>query len=438
MFLFIAGISYKSGPLEHREHVAEHLVKLQKRLAALKRLSVIAEYVVLSTCNRIEIYGVSTEEISLERLVSRFFLDTGGPSYNEVQSSIYIHTGDAAVWHLMNVATGLDALVMGEVQILGQVREAFKAAQASLSAGPVLSRLFAQALRWSRRARSESGLCRFAVSVAYAAVELARRIFGDISCIPVAVVGSGEMGVLVLEQLTSSGTGNVMVLNRTLKNAETLAERFGGDAFGLDSLKDCLSKVDVCISSTASTSPVIKAGIIREVMERRGGRPLFLLDLAIPRDVEGEVADIPSVYVYNVDDLQNVVSSNIEARESAARRAETVFSEGIKEFLLWFRSRTAVPMLGKIEKKIDDLVEVEFERLIKKISTDPVDDDKIKNSLRRVCRKLLHPSIVRIRHWSGEGDDELSSKIDVAADLLGLNPMDDEKEEQQNSDGGTD
>jgi glutamyl-tRNA reductase len=438
MFLFVAGISYKSGPLEHREHVAEHLSKLLKRLAALKRLSILSESVVISTCNRTEIYGVSTEEISVERLVERFFLDTGGPSFDEAKSSLYVHTGDAAVWHLMNVATGLDALVMGEVQILGQVREAFKSAQKSFSAGPVLSRLFAVALRWSRRARNESGLCRFAVSVAYAAVELARRIFGDISSIPVAVIGSGEMGVLVLEQLTSSGTGNVMVLNRTLKNAENLAARFGGEAFGLDSLVDCLSKVDVCISSTASTSPVITCDIVKEVMGRREGRPLFLLDLAVPRDVDGEVAEISSVYVYNVDDLQNVVSSNLEAREAAARSAETVFSEGIKEFLSWFRSRTAVPMLGKIEKKIEDVVDEEFERLMNKISTDPVYNDKIRNSLRRVCRKLLHPSIVRIRHWSGEGDEELSSKIDVAADLLGLNTIDNEETVQQNPDAGID
>jgi len=252
MFLFVTGMSYKSGPFHHREHIASHLSKLMRRLKALSKLSVLREYIVLSTCNRIEVYGVAVERLDPEKLISRFLRDTDGPSFKDVEDSLYVYECGEAVSHLMKVTTGLDALVLGEAQIIGQVKEAFKLAQTCASAGPVLSRLFALALRWSRRARNESGLSRFAVSVAYAAVELARRIFSDISNIPVAVVGSGEMGVLVLEQLSRSGTGNVMVLNRTLSNAKALATKFKGEAFGLDSMVDCLSKVDICITSTGS------------------------------------------------------------------------------------------------------------------------------------------------------------------------------------------
>ncbi len=419
MYLFVVGVNHKTASLDIREHVSRHLEKLQFRLRALKRLEVIEEWCLLSTCNRVELYGVALVKPDVERLLARFTVDTAGPSPDEMKSASYILSGSDTVFHLMKVATGLDSMVLGEGQIGGQARKAFKSGQEDGTVGPILGRLFSNAMRWAKKAREQSGLERFVVDVAYAAVQLARRIFGSLSGLPVAIVGSGEMGQLALTHLQKAGIGAVTVLNRTLENAESLAETVGGRALSLADLAQGLAQADVVISSTGAKEPIITVQAVEKAMERRVGKPLFILDVAVPRDVEEQVNHISNVYVYNVDDLQGIVDANLDKRKKAAAVAEEVINEGVVEFTKWLRGRRVGPLLAHLEEKAEEVVKQEFARVCHKLNAEDNDKEKIKEALRRVAKKLIHPCLTKIRLHGGEDSLESNTIIEMAATLFG-------------------
>ena len=413
-------MSHKTAVLPVREHILQHVERLLSRLAALKRLEILDEYCLLHTCNRIEVYGVSSLTPDVERLLARFCIDTAGPSPEEVKDSSYVLEGRDAVRHLMEVATGLDSLILGERQILGQTKEAYKRGQQRDSVGTLLGRLFSASLRWARIARQKSALDRFAVDMAYSAVDLARRIFGSLDGLPVAIVGSGKMGRLALDYLDRAGAGRKLVVNRTLERAEDLAKRFGGEAATLEGLFEALAKADVIISSTGSRETLMDTQMMRAVMEERRGRPILLLDLAIPRDVEDEVSALANVYLYNIDELEDYVDSNLEKREAAAATARSIIEEGLLEFEQWRRARRVAPLLAAMDSKLEAVVEKEYLRLYNKIDCSPAEEGRIKEALKRVAKKVLHPCLSRLRNYGGRDDEEGRMLLKTAAKLFDL------------------
>ena len=420
MYLFFVGVNHKTAPLHIREHVSRNLNHLDRRLKALRRMGAIEEWCLLSTCNRVELYGVSSAKPDLERFLARFTVDTGGPSPQEMKEATHAHFGDEAVRHLMSVAAGLDSMILGEGQISGQTKKAFKKGQDEKTVGPILTRLFSHAIRWAKNAREQSGLSRFAVDVAYAAVELARRIFGTLSGLPIAIVGSGKMGQLALSHLQRAGTGQLIVLNRTLENAQQLADTVGGRALPLTDLVTGLLQADVVISSTGATEPIITKAIVERAMEERVGRPLFLLDVAVPRDVEESVGNLANVYLYNVDDLQGVVDANLEKRKKAATKANSVIAEGVIEFGKWLRGRRMSPLLMSLERQVESIVESEFNRLKNKVQSCNDDKERVRESLRRVAKKIIHPCLSRLRRLGGERDEESEVLVSLATTLFDL------------------
>ena len=420
MHLFLVGVNHKTAPLHIREHVSRHLVTLQRRLTALRRMKAVDEWCILSTCNRVELYGVSSVKPDLERLLARFTVDTEGPSPDEMKSASYCHFGEQAITHLMEVVAGLDSMVLGEGQIGGQTRSAFKKGQADKTIGPVLTRLFSNAIRWAKKAREQSGLSRFAVDVAYAAVELARRIFGTLAGLPVAIVGSGKMGQLALSHLQKAGTGQVTVLNRTLENAQSLADTVGGRARSLSELDKGLQEADVVISSTGACEPIMTKNLVERAMAERVGKPLFILDVAVPRDVEAAVSELANVYLYNVDDLQGVVDANLQKREQAAAKAHSVIAEGVIEFGKWLHGRRLSPLLSSLEEQVESVVQLEYDRLKNRVDSNEEDKERIRESLRRVAKKVIHPCLSRLRRLGGETDEESETLVSLATTLFSL------------------
>ena len=424
MHLFLVGVNHKTAPLQIREHVSRHLGTLRRRLKALSRMRAVDEWCILSTCNRVELYGISSVKPDLERLLARFTVDTGGPTPDEMKEASYCHFGEQAIAHLMEVAAGLDSMILGEGQIGGQTRSAFKQGQADRTLGPVLTRLFSNAIRWAKKAREQSGLSRFAVDVAYAAVELARRIFGTLSGLPVAIVGSGKMGQLALTHLQRAGTGQVTVLNRTLEKAQTLADTVGGQALSLSELSQGLQEADVVISSTGACDSIITKALVEKAMKGRVGKPLFILDVAVPRDVEETVGELANVYLYNVDDLQGVVDANLQKREQAATKARSVIAEGVLEFGKWLHGRRLSPLLSRLEDQVESVVQSEFDRLKNKVDSSEEDKERIRESLRRVAKKVIHPCLSRLRRLGGETDEESENLVSLATTLFGLEGKD--------------
>jgi glutamyl-tRNA reductase len=320
-------------------------------------------------------------------------------------------------------------MVLGEAQIAGQVKRSFQAARDAGHLGSVLHRLCSHALHWARRARRQSGLADFAVSVATATVELARRIFGELTGLPVAIVGSGKMGALVLEQFVRARVEAPLVINRTEARARELATRFGGRSRRWNELAGALVAADVVVASTAADEAILTRQDILRVMERRASRPLFLLDLAIPRDIAPEVADVPNVYLYNVDDLQGIVDSNMEKRSQAARCAEQSIDEAVANFEDWLRSRRIGPVLEGMERQIESIVDEELARIAPKLGLE--DDEargKLRGALRRVGKRLLHPCFQELNEGIDPGDEERLSLAQAARRLFDISLPDEEVE----------
>lgn len=419
MHVVLLGVSFRSGTLEYREALSQRRERLDRRLRALRRLGLVDEWFVLATCNRFEVYMCSGRPLpSPEDFIRRFSLDTAIPAPEGLVAATYVRLDDGAVRHLMGVAAGLDSLVLGEVQILGQLRRAAAEGTAAGSMGSGLDRLVGSALRWARQVRQACGLGRFSVSMASAALAVARRLFGDLGGLSVAVVGSGKMGGLILNQFIRCGASRVAVVNRTLERAQELVAAVGGRAVSLDRLGEVLADADVVVSSTGASEPVIGVGAVETAMAVRRGRPLLVVDLAVPRDVETGVGELPAVYLYNVDDLQGLVDSGLEERTKAAEAAAAMLEGGVDEFGAWVRRRRAAPLLAQIEARVEATVDDEFRRVAGKLAPGG-DGEPLRGSLRRVVRKVLHPWLVRIRTLAGAGDEESRRSLELLTEILG-------------------
>jgi glutamyl-tRNA reductase len=392
MHLLLVGISHRTAPVELRERLDFQARGLDNAVRALADRGAAVENVVLSTCNRAEVYAACDEVDHARGELVKFICEFHAIDRSVVLPHLYELTELEAARHLFRVAAGLDSLVVGEPQILGQVKEAYTTASDARTAGPLLNRLFHSSFGVGKRVRSETGLGSGAVSVSFAAVALARKIFGDLKGRNVAVVGAGEMGKLTALHMKSHGVHRITIVSRTMAHAARTAEAIGGaSAAPWDDLDQALSDSDIVISATGASSPILTKARVEAVMRPRRNRPLFIIDIALPRDVEAAAGEIEQVFLYNIDDLQAVVTENIARRSAEVAQAEAIVAEELEKFSGWLRSRGAVPTIVALRQRFETIRRAELDRLDFKLSALPPEArSRVDEVTRLIVEKLLH------------------------------------------------
>jgi glutamyl-tRNA reductase len=424
--LVVLGLNHRTAPVALREGFAVSADRLVAINRQMKGSGDIAEAMVLSTCNRVEVYAVSDAPASdVGRAVSRVLGAERGLSFTDLRDNHYLLAGDEAIRHLLRVCASLDSLVVGEAQILGQVKEAAGVAREAGSVGPYLDRLLQTAFRAAKAVRTETGIAKTAVSIGSIAVDLAKRIFPKLDECRVLVIGAGKMGQVTARALTHHGVGKVYVTNRSYDKAVALAAEHGWRSRGFDELDDLLTTVDVVLTCTGASRPILGLDRIRRVVKRRKYRPLFIVDIAVPRDVDPAVSELDTVYLYNVDDLEEIGAENLERRREEAHEAEAIVNEALQAVVAWHRALRIQPTLGAIKRHADDIVEAELGKAFsKKLSTlDDPQRESVQKTVNAIVKKLLHPTMVTLRHTADSGEGaELAA---AARRLHGIAPGDD-------------
>ena len=403
MKLIVVGINHRSMGVELREVYAIPSDDIPGLCIGLIGTERIAEAVVLSTCNRVEFYLVPADGVSDQEAISIAKSKFGAPA-----KGLYSLVGVDAVQHLFRVSSSLDSLVVGEAQILGQVKEAFSQAEQAGTVGAVIRAAFTRSFKAAKRIRTDTEIARSAVSVGHVGAELARQIFGDLSSVQVLLVGAGKMGVLAAQHLSHHGAKKVLVANRTFDRGQDLAERYGWAASSYDDIPLLLQAVDVVICSTGAPQYVITYDMVRTAVSARRYRPLFLIDIAVPRDIEGRCCDVRDVYLYNIDDLEEVSRTNIEVRVEAARRADDLLSNELKAYQRWLREREAAPTIRRLREKQIELAHYEAERTLKRL---PELDDDAQAAIHKLAEvmvsRMLHGPMKMLKQNAGtpRGDD---------------------------------
>jgi glutamyl-tRNA reductase len=417
MPLVLVGTSYQRAPVELRELLA---YDPDLRRDALGRLSTDgAEAAVLSTCNRTEVYGVNPEPRELEERIYGELAGLSGLSHSELAPALYTVTDEAAAVHLFRVAAGLDSMVPGEAQILGQVREAYEAAREKKTAGPTLHRLFRQALRVGKRVRTETAIGENPASVSSAAAELAERVFENLEGRRILLLGAGKTADLTAANLISRGVGEIVVANRSTERAAGLARRFGGRAVGLDAVEAELASTDVVVASTSSQGFVLSAPQVARAMKERRGRPIFFIDIAVPRDVDPAVIELEACYLYDIDDLERVVAESVAGRREEAVRAEAIVSEEADAFRAWQLSLDVVPAISSLRARAESIRREELERAEGRLaSLSPSQRRAVEALTSQIVAKLLHQPTVRMKEAAAGADGVLYA--DAVRHLFGL------------------
>ena len=415
MALLALGINHKTASVSVREKVAFVPEQMADALAQACELAHLKEVAILSTCNRTELY------CSTELEGTRALLEWLGRYHNldpdELQRCSYAHWGQDAAQHMMRVASGLDSLVLGEPQILGQLKSSYAVSQSSGVVGAELDRLFQQTFAVAKKVRTDTAIGENPVSVAYASVSLAQHIFADLSQSKALLIGAGETIELVARHLSEAGVKQMTVANRTLVRAETLAQEFNARAILLGDIPEALEDADIVIASTASQLPILGKGAVESALKKRKHRPVFMVDIAVPRDIEQEVADLDDVYLYTVDDLKEVIEENVRSRESAAREAEILVEAGASEFMRQLRSLGAVETVMSLRQQAEQLRDVELEKALRQLSNGKNTQEVLNNLARSLTNKLIHSPTVQLRKASAEGRDDY---LEMAQDLFQL------------------
>jgi glutamyl-tRNA reductase len=406
MTLLALGINHKTAPVALREKVAFTPDSLVEALASLKKLDGVDESVIVSTCNRTELY-VNANDESGQKLL-KWLSDFHRLDINEIANNSYVLSQDDAVKHIMRVASGLDSLILGEPQILGQVKQAYGDAKHSGMINSEFDKLFQHTFSVAKRVRSETEIGANAVSVAYAAVQLAKHIFAELPKRSVLLVGAGETIELVAQHLKEQGVTKLAVANRTVARAEALAETLGASVYTLSQVPEHLKDFDIVISSTASQLPLIGKGMVEKALKQRKNMPMFLVDLAVPRDIESEVNELGDAYLYTVDDLQHIVQKNLENREQAAQEAEKLIEKQAGDYMTWKQSQQSIDLVRQYRQKgmaqRDDIVEKAKAQLAEGKDADAV----LEEMAYKLTNALLHPTTLALREAAMHDDPALS------------------------------
>jgi glutamyl-tRNA reductase len=427
MHLLLVGLSHRTAPVELRERV-DFQGRLDNALRALAARGSTGEAVVLSTCNRAELYAACDDVAKARADLAAFVGEFHGVDRAEVTAHIYDLVDLDVARHLFRVTAGLDSLVVGEPQILGQVKEAHTTAAGVQAVGPVLNRLFHASFAVGKRVRTETALASGAVSVGYAAVALARKIFGDLKNRSVLVIGAGEMGKLTALHMKSQGVQRMTIISRTMAHAARTADAIGGAGTApWEEMDGALGASDIVITATGAAAPILTKAHIEAAMRHRRNRPLFVIDIALPRDVEAAAGEIEQVFLYNIDDLQATVRENLARRASEVERAETIVTEEVDRFGAWFRSRGAIPTVVALRQRFENIRRAELDRLDFKLSALPPEGRaRVDEITRLIIEKLL---LMPTEQLKSLGEPEtIATYSEALTRLFGLAPADAETE----------
>lgn len=429
MHLVVIGLNYRTAPVELRERLAIPEDLLRAALSDLRSRAGASECLILSTCNRTEVYACTNARSDDEGLYA-WIADYFHVSPDDLRDHLYSHAGHKAAEHLFRVASSIDSMVVGEAQILGQVKDAYEIAARCRASGSALNALFQQAIAVGKRVRTETEIGRGAFSVGSAAVHLAHSIFDRLADRAVLVIGAGEMSELTMAHLASSGAKPVLVANRTFANAERLASKFQGAAVRFEEIESTIRAADIVITSTGSSDPIITREMALRAQHERRGRPIFFIDMAVPRDIESSVGDLDNTFLYNIDDLQAVVSADVSARRAEIQRVEEIIAEEVGDFLRWFRALDAVPIITSLREKFDRIREAEFDKLKSKLpDLTPEEHDAINQAMRSVVNRICHEPMIRIKELAA--GENASAKLDMICDVFGICPPDDAEEGEE-------
>ncbi|KOR33327.1 glutamyl-tRNA reductase [Achromatium sp. WMS3] len=416
MSITILGLNHKTAPIAIRERVAFGADIIVGALRNLLQQSAITEGLILSTCNRTEIYSVldTDSKTPLTYWLTQFH----GLAQEQLTPYLYTYSGRDAVEHLLTVACGLDSMVLGEPQILGQVKQAFHVAHKSQATGKLLSRLFQHCLKVAKQVRTDTAIGNSPVSVAFAAIDLARQIFSSLSQQTALLIGAGETIELVARYLKQHNINRIIVANRTVERAHILANQMDGFAIALPEIATHLAEADIIISSTASPLPVLGKGTVERALKKRKHRPMLMLDLAVPRDIEPEVVNLSDVYLYTVDDLQEVVAENQRSRQEAAHQAQEIIEFHTDEFMGWLRSLGAVTLIQKYRHQAEAIRDTVLDRAKHSLNQGRDPEEVLHYLAYTLTNKLLHHPSAKMRRAGIEGQQEL---LIAANELLQIN-----------------
>jgi len=419
MHLTLVGLSHKTAPVDIREKLTFPANVQQSALSALTASDAVAEAVIVSTCNRTEIYAVTAENFDGPGAIIDFMCDYHDLDRHELVRYLYISEGEAVVRHLFRVVASLDSMVLGEAQILGQVKEAYEHSFEAGGSQRIFNKLFRQSFEVGKRVRTETEIGENAVSISYAAVELAKKVFDTLEGRTILVVGAGKMSELTAKHLVSQGVKEVLVANRTFARAQELADKFEGTAIPYDELFTRMADADIVISSTAATGYVITKNEVAAARKGRRRGPLFLIDIALPRDIDPAVNDLADVYLYNIDDLNGVVSANLEERMHEAELAEVIIAEEMSAFESWLESMEVVPTVAAIRSKAEAIRQAELEKAIKRLGGLSEKELATVDALTAsIVNKMLHGPTQRLKQVASEKDGY--AYVETARLLYGL------------------
>ncbi|MBL4711330.1 MAG: glutamyl-tRNA reductase [Gammaproteobacteria bacterium] len=413
MSLITLGINHKTAPLDLRERLAFTPQSLPEALASLKRLDHVEEASILSTCNRTEIYCVTSKDI--DQSIVQWFSQFHGLDEHLFTDHLYSYSHEETIRHAMEVASGLDSMVLGEPQIAGQMKDAYALANEHGTIGQLLGKLFQRAFAVSKQVRTDTDIGSSPVSVAFAAVSLAKQIFGDLKQTTILLVGAGDTIELATRHLHAQGVSKIIIANRSQERAQRLADEFGGEAIGLQHIGDHLYRCDIVITSTASPLPIIGKGTVERALKQRKREPIFMVDLAVPRDIEPEINELDDIYLYSVDDLQSVIESNMENRQQAAEQAHEIIDRQVTHFLDWQRSLGATDIIAQIRQHTQDMSSEVLTKAKKQLAAGQKPEEVLEFLANTLTNKFLHQPSTQLRQASQDNRDHI---LDVAQNLF--------------------
>ncbi len=428
MHIVIIGLSHKTAPVEIREKLAFAPTAMERPLRQMLELPTITEGLIVSTCNRVELCAVTKEPDAAIAELRRFLAEYHEVSPEEINENLFDYQGEEAIRHLFRVSSSLDSMVLGEPQILGQIKTAYGYAAEFKTAGLILNRFLHKAFSVAKRVRTETAIASNAVSVSFAAVELARKIFDRIDNKGVMIIGAGEMCELAARHFVANGISKVLVTNRTFERAEKLAAEFNGKAVPFDSFVDHLAEVDIIMTSTGAPNFILGKRQMEEVLKRRKNRPMFLIDIAVPRDIDPKVNDISNTYLYDVDDLQGVVQANLKERQKEAGKAEAIVEQEIGQFHLWLGNLEVKPTVIALRRKLDEIRQQELEKTFGNLKDLSGKQRKsIEAMAGAIINKILHKPTAILKNSQNDMSGE--DYVDAVRTLFDLPaPADDDQE----------
>jgi glutamyl-tRNA reductase len=413
------GMNHETAPVEMRECLAADPQSAQRALSAMRELACIGEGLYLSTCNRVEALCVTDDVPAARASILSLMSNLGNLPQEAFLSALYAHEGMDAVRHIFRVASSLDSMVVGEPQILGQIKEAYVDATRQRTSGVILNRMMHRAFHVAKRVRTETGISEAAVSISYAAVELAKKIFHELGGKTVLLIGAGEMAELAAKHLMRQGVRDIVVANRTFERAVQLAEVFRGRPVYFDEIESQLAEVDIVLASTASTEPIITYDQVKGISRKRRNRPVFFIDIAVPRDVHPRVNELENVYVYDIDDLKGVIQVNMSQRREEAVRADRIVQEEVVKFEKWLKTLAVVPTIISLREKAEEIIQAEFRKSGSALSRlTPEQMEAVDCMTRSIVEKVLHDPIMYLKQRADR--PTVNTYLDAARRLFGL------------------